>query len=81
MQESGECHLILGRPFLATSKALINVHKGSLTLTVDGESASFSIDESRQYLPRFESCSMIDDIAPTSSNTSFPTSHVIPEPS
>ncbi|XP_075499196.1 uncharacterized protein LOC142537576 [Primulina tabacum] len=37
MEEDQETPLIFGRPFLATEKALIDVHKGELTLRVGGE--------------------------------------------
>ena len=38
MKEDREILLILGRPFLATGRALIDVHSGNLTLKVnDGE--------------------------------------------
>ncbi|XP_073031262.1 uncharacterized protein [Primulina eburnea] len=37
MEEDQETPLIFGRPFLATGKALIDVHKGELTLRVGGD--------------------------------------------
>ncbi|CAM8999671.1 unnamed protein product [Rhodiola kirilowii] len=39
--------IILGRPFLYTTKARINVGKGSLSLKFGGKIANFSIDNSR----------------------------------
>ncbi|XP_073275408.1 uncharacterized protein [Primulina huaijiensis] len=43
MEEDQETPLIFGRPFLATGKALIGVHKGELTLRVGGEEVVFNI--------------------------------------
>ncbi|XP_062100520.1 uncharacterized protein LOC133806413 [Humulus lupulus] len=41
MEEDQEISIILGRPFLATGKALIDVHDGNLTLRVNGEEIFF----------------------------------------
>ncbi|XP_073051249.1 uncharacterized protein [Primulina eburnea] len=43
MEEDQDTPLIFGRPFLATGKALIDVHKGELTLRVGGEEVMFNI--------------------------------------
>ncbi|CAA0841694.1 Unknown protein, partial [Striga hermonthica] len=43
MEEDKGVPLILGRPFLATGEALIDVKNGELTLRVDEESITFSI--------------------------------------
>ncbi|XP_075473883.1 uncharacterized protein LOC142504930 [Primulina tabacum] len=43
MEEDQETPLIFGRPFLVTGKALIDVHKGELTLRVGGEKVTFNI--------------------------------------
>ncbi|XP_073025060.1 uncharacterized protein [Primulina eburnea] len=43
MEEDQETPLIFGRPFLATGKALIDVHKGELTLRVGGDEVVFNI--------------------------------------
>ena len=37
MEEDRKIPLILGRPFLATKRALIDVHSGNLTLRVNNE--------------------------------------------
>ena len=41
--------LILGRPFLNTSKAIIDVFEGTLTLRVDKEHATFNLTKSMQF--------------------------------
>ncbi|XP_075499192.1 uncharacterized protein LOC142537569 [Primulina tabacum] len=43
MEEDQETPLIYGKPFLATGKAFIDVHKGELTLRVGGEEVVFNI--------------------------------------
>ncbi|XP_073030701.1 uncharacterized protein [Primulina eburnea] len=43
MEEDQDSPLIFGRPFLAPGKALIDVHKGELTLRVGGEAVIFNI--------------------------------------
>ncbi|KAL0431187.1 UNVERIFIED_CONTAM: hypothetical protein Sradi_0744700 [Sesamum radiatum] len=48
MEEDANTPLILGRPFLATSKALIDVQKGQLTLRINDEEGR--IEEHRQAL-------------------------------
>ncbi|XP_073121879.1 uncharacterized protein [Henckelia pumila] len=43
MDEDEEAPLIFGRPFLATARELIDVHKGELNLRVGGEAVIFNI--------------------------------------
>ena len=43
MEEDLDVPLILGRPFLATGRALIDVQSGDLTFRVNGEEMKFSI--------------------------------------
>nr|GFB55585.1 hypothetical protein [Tanacetum cinerariifolium] len=38
--------IILGPPFLSTAKAVIDVHKGKLSLTVKSETVTFNIEKS-----------------------------------
>ncbi|XP_050150532.1 uncharacterized protein LOC126625497 [Malus sylvestris] len=45
MEEDKEVPLILGRPFMATARTLINVEAGTLTLRVQGESVVFKLFE------------------------------------
>ncbi|GJS54544.1 reverse transcriptase domain-containing protein [Tanacetum coccineum] len=41
--------LILGRCFLKTSRALIDVYKGELTLRVDNEAITYNLDQTSRY--------------------------------
>ena len=43
MKEDREIPLILGRPFLATRRALIDAHSDNLTLKVNDEEVRFNI--------------------------------------
>ncbi|CAL1402817.1 unnamed protein product [Linum trigynum] len=52
IHEDVDVPLILGRPFLATAKALIDVHDGKLILRAGNEQATFSVTE-------FDQCAMI----------------------
>ena len=49
MEEDREVPIILGRPFLATSNAIINVKKGNVTLEFDEDKLTFNIFKSLQY--------------------------------
>ena len=43
MEEDKETPIILGRPFLVTGRAMINVQKGELKLKVQDDEVRFSI--------------------------------------
>ena len=49
MDEDTQIPLLLGRPFLATGAALIDVHKGELTLRVGDEAVHFNINRSLEH--------------------------------
>ena len=50
MEEDTQFPLLLGRPFLATGAALIDVKKGELTLRVGEEAVHFKLNTSlKQY--------------------------------
>ena len=54
MEEDTQVPLLLGRPFLATEAALIDVQKGELTLRVGDEAVHFNINRSLEH-PNVES--------------------------
>ncbi|XP_075521478.1 uncharacterized protein LOC142554694 [Primulina tabacum] len=60
MEEDQETLLIFGRPFLATGKALIDVHKGELTLSVGGEEVTFNIYNTIRGPNVVSTCNSID---------------------
>ena len=49
MEEDTQVPLLLGRPFLATGAALIDVQKGELTLRVGDEAVQFNINRSMEH--------------------------------
>ena len=64
MEEDREISLILGRPFLAMGRALINVHSGNLNLRVNDEEVWFNIYHTMKFLDGGQSCnrtSLVDD--------------------
>ncbi|XP_070007587.1 uncharacterized protein [Nicotiana sylvestris] len=55
-----EVSIILGRPFLATRKALVNVEAGELTFRVGDEKVVFHICKSMREPNSTEVCSFVD---------------------
>ena len=49
MEEDTQVPLLLGRPFLATGAALIDVKKGELTLRMGNEAVHFNINRSLEH--------------------------------
>nr|GFA28368.1 reverse transcriptase domain-containing protein [Tanacetum cinerariifolium] len=45
--------LILGRCFLKTSRALIDVHKGELTLRIGNEAITYNLDQTLRYFANY----------------------------
>nr|GFA00775.1 hypothetical protein [Tanacetum cinerariifolium] len=46
--------LILGRYFLKTSRALIDVHKGELTLRIEKEAITYNLDQTVRYSANYD---------------------------
>nr|GFB96531.1 reverse transcriptase domain-containing protein [Tanacetum cinerariifolium] len=49
--------LILGRYFLKTSRALIDVHKGELTLRIRNEAITYNLDQTVRYTANYNQMS------------------------
>ena len=65
MEEDTQVPLLLGRPFLATGAALIDVQKGELTLRVGNEAVHFNLNKSlTQFDVDEEKCMVVDNISP-----------------
>ena len=63
MEEDSQVPLLLGRPFLATGAALIDMQKGVLTLRVGEEAAAFNLIKSMQNVDiDRENCIVVDDV-------------------
>ena len=56
MEEDTEVPIILGRPFLTTGWALIDVQKGELRLRVQEEEVTFNVFNAMKYPIESESC-------------------------
>ena len=59
MEEDTQIPLLIGRPFLATGAALIDVQKGELTLRVGTEAVHFNINRSLEH-PNVEADNCMD---------------------
>ncbi|XP_038874883.1 uncharacterized protein LOC120067386 [Benincasa hispida] len=57
-----EVPIILGRPFLATGRALIDVQKGELTIRVDDQEVKFNVFNALKYPSDMESCQYIEEL-------------------
>ena len=65
MEEDTQVPLLLGRPFLATRAALIDVKKGELTLKVGEEAIHFNLNKSlKQSECESTNCKTIETIVP-----------------
>ena len=67
LEEDNQVPLLLGRPFLATEAALIDVQKGELTLRVGNEAVHFNLDKIlTQSDVDAENCNAVDNNSPIS---------------
>ena len=57
-----EVPIILGRPFLATGRTLIDVQKGELTMRVQDEQVTFNVFRAMRLPDESEECSVISVI-------------------
>ena len=62
MEKDQQVPLILGRPFLATVRALIDVHKGNLILRINDEQFTFNVYKDSQFISRNNTCFFINAI-------------------
>ena len=72
MEEDTQVPLLLGRPFLGTRAALIDVKKGELTLRVGKEAVHFNLNKSlKQSECESTDCKTVETIVPISPNMIF----------
>ncbi|XP_052206778.1 uncharacterized protein LOC127811105 [Diospyros lotus] len=69
MAEDRDIPLILGRPFLATGRALIDVQKGQLMLRLNDEQITFNVFEALKFPTASDSCFRIDILDKEIENT------------
>ncbi|XP_054806951.1 uncharacterized protein LOC129309374 [Prosopis cineraria] len=58
--EDRDLLLIVGRPFLATARSLIDVGRGEIKLRVNDEEVSFNMHKAIKYPREYEICSRVD---------------------
>ena len=68
MEEDKEVLIILGRPFLAMRRALIDVQKGELKLRVQEEEVAFNVFNAKKHPHDNDSCFRVDVIEAIVSN-------------
>ena len=62
MEEDQEIPIILGRPFLATGRTLIDVQQGKLTLRVQDNQVSFNIFKALSFPDEGDTCYRVDTV-------------------
>ena len=73
MEENKEIPIILGRPFLATGRAMIDVQRGELKLRVQDDEVKFNVFEDMRHLVESDTCFMIETVEVIVSSQSGPT--------
>ena len=62
MDEDKEILIILGRPFLATGRAMIDVQRGELKLRVQEEKVKFNVFEAVRHPTESDTCFMTETV-------------------
>ena len=72
IEEDKQVPLLLGKPFLATRAALIDVKKRELTLRVGNEAVHFNVNQSLKQ-PEFDNadCKTVETIVPINSKLNY----------
>ncbi|XP_057759957.1 uncharacterized protein LOC130980283 [Arachis stenosperma] len=76
--------ILLGRPFLRTSKFKLDAHSGTYSFEIDGRVVSFSLDEAMRHPPKKHSifrCDLIDNIVAEVHYAKLDEKSMIEEPS
>ena len=60
MEEDKEIPIILGRPFLSTGKAMIDVHRGELKLRVQEDEVKFNVFDAVRHPVESDTCFMAE---------------------
>ena len=70
IEEDKEIPIILGRPFLATGRAMINVQRGELKLRVREDEVKFNVFETVKHMAESDTCFMTETVEAIVSNQS-----------
>ena len=74
MEEDKEIPFILGRPFLAIGKALIDVQNGELKLRVQDDEVTFNVFKVMRHPTESDTCFLVKTVEAIVSSQSGPTS-------
>ncbi|XP_074377709.1 uncharacterized protein LOC141719231 [Apium graveolens] len=59
-EEDKKIHIIMGRPFLATGRTLIDVQKGGLTMRVQDQDVTFNVFNTMKFPNDEEECFKVE---------------------
>ena len=62
MEEDKEIPIILGRPYLATGRAMIDVQRGEFKLRVQDDEVMFNVFEAMRHPTKSDTCFMIETV-------------------
>ena len=62
MKEDKEIPIILGRPFLATGRAMIDIQRGELKLRVQGDEVKFNVFEAVRHPAENDTCFIVETV-------------------
>ena len=62
MEEDKEIPIILGRPFLATGRAMIDVQRGELKLRVQKDEVKFNVFEAMRHPAESDMCFIVETV-------------------
>ena len=70
MEEDKEIPIILGRPFLATGRAMIDIQRGELKLRVQEDEVKFNVFEAVRHPTESDTCFIVETVEAIVSNQS-----------
>ena len=73
MEENKEILIILGSPFLATDRALIDVQKRELKMRVQDDEVTFNVFKAMRHPTESDACFLVETIEAIVSSQSGPT--------
>ena len=78
VEEDREIPIILGRPFLATGRAMIDMQKGELKLRVRDDEVNFNVFKARRHPTESDACFLVETVEAIMSSQSGPTDPLEP---
>ena len=62
MEEDKEIPIILGRPFIVTGRAMIDVQRGELKLRVQDDEVKFNLFEAMRHPAESDTCFIVETV-------------------